>query len=490
MLKTIILHFIITTLQKLNIKIILLAFALISLPSYHLLGQDIKISREINVKNDLAYDILPNIDGKVFFYRDKGDEYFFDIFDSNLDFIRSTRIDFDVKRVVVDFIAAQDTCVKVFYEYKKDQVNYLKVKTYDNTASLVDTLTLINTLETLPSYGLKTTISEDKSKILFFGQVKKQLYLFVFDITKNEVLFQSRFSSPEVDIREDFRKIVLSNEGEVFVLFESNNNRYDKEYHNFYIFSPKEEDDFDFMKINSSNILNTGICFDIDNKNGTLNLVGLGGIEESEITGYFQCIIPKMNVLGIDTLALHPFDSDLSGELYGSGKKHKIRDYEARDLIFTHDGACVLISEMKKEYTRRSTFPGRFDGESYAQRGFIDHYNEDILVFNIRKDGSLAWRKVLYKKQFSQDDDGAFSSFFTFKTPSRIRLIYNDEIKSNSTVSEYVLDPLGNFERNTLFNTDYQNLKLRFINAVQTGSDELIVPSEKSYKINLVKLKY
>jgi len=83
-----------------------------------------------------------------------------------------------------------------------------------------------------------------------------------------------------------------------------------------------------------------------------------------------------------------------------------------------------------------------------------------------------------------------FSSYFLFKTPSRLRIIYNDEIKRNNTVSEYVMDPLGNFERNSLLSTEYQKLKLRFRDAVQTSSNTLLVPSERNFKLSLVKIEY
>ena len=65
------------------------------------------------------------------------------------------------------------------------------------------------------------------------------------------------------------------------------------------------------------------------------------------------------------------------------------------------------------------------------------------------------------------------------KTPSRLKLVFNDEIKNNNTVSEYILDPLGRFNRNSLLSTDYQNLKIRFADAIQISSNEFLAPIEK-----------
>ena len=133
--------------------------------------------------------------------------------------------------------------------------------------------------------------------------------------------------------------------------------------------------------------------------------------------------------------------------------------------------------------------PGQF-GDYFPPRGFIDYYHEDLILFATYADGKEHWKKILFKKQFSQDDDGIYSSYFLFKTPSRLRLIYNDEIKNANTVSEYVLDPTGDAERKSVLSTEYQNLKLRFRDAIQTGPQSIIVPSEKSWKINLVKIDF
>ena len=120
----------------------------------------------------------------------------------------------------------------------------------------------------------------------------------------------------------------------------------------------------------------------------------------------------------------------------------------------------------------------------------VDYYIEDILVFDFDKSGDLSWSDVLHKKQFSQDDGAVYSSYFLMKNPSSVRLVYNDDIKQETTVSEYVLSPSGNSERNSLFTTDYQGLQLRFRDGVQVSSNEILVPSERQGKIRVVKLSY
>ena len=120
----------------------------------------------------------------------------------------------------------------------------------------------------------------------------------------------------------------------------------------------------------------------------------------------------------------------------------------------------------------------------------MDHFFEDVIVIAVDPQEKEHWTRVLFKKQFSQDDEGIFSSYFLMKTPSRLKVVFNDEIKNNNTVSEYLLDPIGRFNRNSLLSTEYQNLKIRFADAVQVSGNEFIAPSEKNRKLSLVKIVY
>ena len=96
----------------------------------------------------------------------------------------------------------------------------------------------------------------------------------------------------------------------------------------------------------------------------------------------------------------------------------------------------------------------------------------------------------MHKKQYSQDDNAAFSSFFLLKTPTALRLIFNDEIRNENTVSEYVIRGDGNFDRNSVMSTESQNIRLRFRDALQVDANALIIPSERRNRLRLVLLEY
>jgi len=76
------------------------------------------------------------------------------------------------------------------------------------------------------------------------------------------------------------------------------------------------------------------------------------------------------------------------------------------------------------------------------------------------------------------------------RASDKIHVLFNDEIKYESTCSEYLLSPVGGFDRNSLINTLGQSLRLRFRDALQLNTNECLIPSEFRNKLRLVLLRY
>ncbi|MGB1217048.1 MAG: hypothetical protein ACPG5P_04185, partial [Saprospiraceae bacterium] len=117
------------------------------------------------------------------------------------------------------------------------------------------------------------------------------------------------------------------------------------------------------------------------------------------------------------------------------------------------------------------------------------HY-DDIILASYNPDGEVEWEDILYKRQFSRDDGGLQSSFFIMKTPSDVRFLYNDEIKNNTSVSEYIMNRKGDTERKNVLDTDGYNLKLLFKNGRQINSKDILIPSIKKRTLKLVRIRY
>jgi hypothetical protein len=69
-----------------------------------------------------------------------------------------------------------------------------------------------------------------------------------------------------------------------------------------------------------------------------------------------------------------------------------------------------------------------------------------------------------------------------------VRLIFNDEIKFENTVSEYVVKGTGDNERHSLLSTELLKLRLRFRDAIQITGDKMVVPSERRGQLRVAKI--
>ncbi|MBK9687261.1 MAG: hypothetical protein IPO65_05705 [Saprospiraceae bacterium] len=456
--------------------------------------QKVNISRDINVRNDLSYDIL-HAEENVLFFRDKGSEFYFDIFDENMEFKRSVEILFDERRPAIENIHAIDSFIQMVYAYREGPDYVSRMVRYDKKVNLIDSMELIRGPFLFSPGEMRSVLSDDMSKLALFTIDKARLFAVVVDTRKMEILTAGDIEVPEYRLYDQFQEAGVSNQGQLFFLFEKNNESWDKEKHMMRLVMSESGQTY-LHDLTCINTVNSGVKMGIDNVNQRLTIAGLyGSKSQNETEGYmvFSATITSLRLPSLHDIQTFPYDENILVDLNGvekKSKKNQLYDFYIKTLVQRADGGFIMIAELQREYARRNVGLSNFDRSMAASRGYVDYYSEDLILFSIQPDGSLFWRKILFKKQFSQDDEGIYSSFFIMKVPSQMHFIFNDEIKNNNTVSEYVIDPLGNYRRNSLLSTEYKNLKLRFQDAVQTSSQSFVVPSEKNGRINLVKITF
>ncbi|MEO1438679.1 MAG: hypothetical protein AAFV80_24270, partial [Bacteroidota bacterium] len=104
--------------------------------------------------------------------------------------------------------------------------------------------------------------------------------------------------------------------------------------------------------------------------------------------------------------------------------------------------------------------------------------------------GEVHWKELLRKRQFSQDDRGKYSSYFLMKGGNSLRFLYNDEIKPDTNVNEYLVLGTGQNKRKNLFNTEEKDVYLMFRYGLQISGSEFLVPSERRGELQLCRFSY
>ncbi len=458
-------------------------------------GQTITVSEEMSLRNDVYYEIIGKLKGQLLLYREEtNDKFEVQAFDERLQESWNKELELDKRRSqVIDIIPARNN-FNLIYNFRKKSHTVLKVHKYDPGANLMDSVTIKDFGYLFYTPTFRVIESEDKNKILvFYFEQQSTFHVLSFDLISMKKLWETSFKPEDFILNRDFQQIEVSNEGSMYLVFQKDNVRHKKDEHRFEIYEfTATTNALRQFKIPLQNYLTYDVYFSFDNLNNRLKAAGLySDKNKARAVGYFYLNIPLENTQD-HLLKFHEFDEEFVASLMEKDNRSSkgIIDATVHELIVRRDGGVLMIGERIREYERRMAGSGRGYYDRYGNRYTVDYYHDDLFSISIHPNGETHWKNILRKKQYSQDDGAMYSSFFLLKTPSSLRLLFNDEIKYENTVSEYVLKGNGEYDRNSVMSTENQQLRLRFRDAMQTASDELIVPSERRNRLKLVRVKY
>lgn len=456
-------------------------------------AQTITVSDEISINDDQSYDVIGKVSDHILLFRDKNHDYEITTFDERLQQVKTKSIELDKKNGSVIGVLATKNEVDLIYTYRNKGHSFLKLHKYNSGVNLTDSITIKDLGSHYFTPPLHLIHSEDKRKVLIYyiekGNILKTL---VYNLETLEIITEKSIILEGLEYEDFLREVLLSNSGSYFLVLEKANESSQKESHRFEIleFSPAGLETPYTIKMGEH--LTYHASFVMDNVNN--HLVGAGLYADNNrarARGYFYLNVnPALN----DKYDIHftAFDDDFVSTL--SSKKISdnkgISDLSIQEIVLRKDGGILMIGEQVKEiehqtYSTGRGFLGR-DGNNYI----VDYYYDNLFAISIHPSGETHWKTILFKKQFSQDDDAVYSSYFLFKTAGNLRFLFNDEVRNETTVSEYTVKGNGETDRNSLFSTEDQELRLRFRNGVQIGANEMVIPSETRTRLKLVLIKY
>lgn len=454
--------------------------------------QKLTISDEIPMHSDLLYEIIGEIRGRVLLFNRESGKYSITALDENMRPSWDKEIELDKKNAIVIGINATEEAFTVFYFFREKGSTFLKAARFDPSANLRDSVTLGDLGFLFISPSFKMVFSEDRSKVLLNYSERDNIFKsMVFDNQTMRVLWQQNFQYPEHDESEDVLHLIVSNIGQMYAVFEKDHYLLRREKHRYdvFLFDPEISAEIFRFSIPLKGNITYDVKFAFDNTNRKLCAGGFyfeKNVERAE--GFFTIFIPRDPTRTL--LRFYPFEDDFVDRLAGKETRNNrgLEQVSVADIVFRKDGGVLLIGEESKNFARRMASVNRNVVIENMNRSVVDYYFEDVFILAIRPNGTLQWSTILHKKQYSQDDDGAFSSFFLFKTPAFLRLVFNDEIKFENTVSEYLLHTNGDFDRNSILSTETLQLRLRFRDAIQVSASRMLVPSERRGKLRIARI--
>ena len=457
-------------------------------------GQTVTVSEPLSIRSDMGYEIIGTLQDNLLLFRDRSTLFEIQSYTPNMELGWTKELELDKRRPMVLGLTSDEKTFTLLYQkrYKGDLI--LKAHKYDAGANLLDSVEVLNMGRPFYTPEFQVTLSEDRQKMLiFYFDQLRVVHAKVFDVPSMKLQWQLQFEPTDMVLLRDYRQSFVDNAGNFYFVLERDNRKSKQEFHHFDIFrfGPDTGNKLVNLHLPMDGMLTYDVYFAPDNLNNQLVAGGLySDGNRGRAEGVFYLRVDNDGQR--QALDFHPFDDVFVADLVDRNpeKTQKgLTQANVREVVLRRDGGILLIGERSREQERTSG-AARGYSNSYGGRFVMDYFYEDLFVVSLHPDGNLHWKSVLHKKQYSQDDNAIYSSYFLAKTPSALRLLFNDEIKQNNTVSEYVVRGDGHADRNSVMSTANQQLRLRFRDGVQVSANELIVPSERRTRLKLVRVTY
>lgn len=464
-----------------------LSFLLASMLSAAI-AQNVVVSQDIELRSDSRYELFAGAEGQVILYRDDPTKVLLNAFGPTMEEVWSRELDLDKGRPSPLGAVVAEGEINVFYTYRKERNLQLKMHRYSARGNMTDSMTIMELNDEFANtnYLLQTDV-EHKYAILSIQRDVNTYAMIGIEIASGRVLYELKLDlSAESFVMRESSDVYIDDYGAAYLWSQENNRRSRLDEHVVQVVRVKINGEVETVTVAMPELLLYDFEVKVDPINSRVVGVGYYSLNPDEAAGVVVVTLPY-SLEGLANIATAAFPQSLVEAVDPRNKRATGVPYiEALDVVFRRNGGVLLIGEQRKRTIR--TVGGRsgyFGGTIKT-----DYLYEDIILSSISTDSLSSWHEVLPKKQFSQDDNAAFSSYFLATTPKQLRLIYNDEVRSGGTVSQYQINGIGGIDRTSLMNTEYQDLWLRQEAGVQITANSIVIPSERRNRLRLVKVLF
>lgn len=457
-------------------------------------AQEILMSEELAMRTDYQYEIIGKVGEKILLFEKETNEFIIQAFDKDLKNLKETKL--ELGKSYLKFIGLTSTSndFTILFSHRIKGETCVSAHKYNSKVQLLDSMTMKVYERRAFAPVFQMVKSQNKEIALLYNIDREQIIeTLAFDTKKMQLLWEYNYEPKDFYYRRDFVDFLIGNDASAHLILERDNERGTKSQNRFEFYSYQAgQDKENGYLISLKDTLWYDVHFEYDNLNK--HIVAGGFYANDFLTktlGYFYLNVnPKRDDDYV--LEFHEFDEAFIQDVLGKHKKtgkDGFAEVDIQEIVLRQDGGILLIAERNREYVRQTSTMNTSFGRSQTGNQ-IDYYFNDLLVFSIHPDGQLHWQDILYKKQYSQDDNALYSSYFLLKTRSNLRFLYNDEIKQENVVNEYIVSGIGKPDRKNIMNTAGAELMLVMRNALQISADEVIIPSERRRQLKLVKLTY
>lgn len=197
----------------------------------------------------------------------------------------------------------------------------------------------------------------------------------------------------------------------------------------------------------------------------------------------------------LSTFRLIPFDEAMRNASSERNKKKAFNDFEVRNLILKNDGGFILVSENYYVTTRTSNYGTGYGyyswyNNTYPSSSTREYHYGDIMVLDYNGEGERQWQNFIRKEQYSQEDDGLFSSYVMLNSGATLVFLFNDFSSSKSTLNLAAVDADGSLQMKKMNPGRTAGADWLPRAAKQTDLRELLVPVLRKNSLGFARVVF
>lgn len=405
------------------------------------------------------------------------------------------------KRLALDFLPSHFSSLKcvcnednlrVFFEVKENKKQNLYATKYiaDNNWT---TPILINTkpVSFIKNYEpFDIAVSENEDYAMFYSSYflngDNTVQLVVVDNNlKITTEVNQIFTEKSFYITSDAS---VSNTGIPFLIVtDKMSNRGNAEVVNIFT-AMNSSSNFLIFPILLENHVLSDIHLKLDNKNNNLYVASFfADGKYSNPRGVFYSIF---NIQNQQTSATHFIPLALQITKNNSG----LKDLKMKDITIKSNGGIEIATEkyfknMRTINSINPIFNSAFASTSNSSQTVTEFSYDEIVLFNIKTDGSLNWSQTILKEQMSTDDGGIYSSFAPFLHRNGIAYIFNDmSTKESRLLASYITSKGEMTMKEIQTDEDMDSWNLMPRSAVQISNSEIVMPCLLKNHLSFLKI--
>ena len=175
-----------------------------------------------------------------------------------------------------------------------------------------------------------------------------------------------------------------------------------------------------------------------------------------------------------------------------------LKDMKIRNLFLKKSGEVEIVAERTYQNTRSIASITPMLSSSMMMSNMNENARivnefsyDEIAVFNLKADGSLAWSQTILKDQTTMDDNGIFSSYGVLQHRLGNAYIFNDMSGKQSRILASYISGTGELTVKELQTSEeIENWNLMPRSALQMSKSEIVMPCVSKNYLCFLKISY